>query len=61
MIRIVPMVCVPTKMFVSMHEEVIDHNDPQQRPLPAEKDEAWMYYNQQETVDINKYTEIRTK
>ena len=55
------MVCVPTKIFVSMHEEVIDHNDPQQRPLPAEKDDAWIYYNQQETVDINKYTEIRTK
>ena len=58
-----PLVCVPTKMCVSMHEEVIDYhyNEPQQRPLPAENDDAWMYYDEQETVDINKYTEIRTK
>ena len=44
-----------------MHEEVIDHNEPEQRPLPAGKDDAWMHYDKQETVDINKYTVIRTK
>ena len=47
-------------MFVSMYEEVIDNNEPQQRRSSAGKDDVWMYYDNQETVDINRYTLIKT-
>ena len=54
-------VCIEKKKEMKKERERERDNEPQQRPFPAEKDDAWMYYNEQETIDINKYTEIRTK
>ena len=67
-----PMVRVQSKMFVSMKMAII-HNEQQQRPLlvyQEGKDDTVVgkqkrktdgLNDEQETVDINKYTEIRTQ
>ena len=66
------MVRVQSKMFVSMKMAII-HNEQQQRPLlvyQEGKDDTVVgkqkrttdgLNDEQETVDINKYTEIRTQ